>query len=247
MSKKCYANYRPADPECVNCDYAAYCRESAENDRNGDPGARRADVEIDVLAALEKFADLPAVCDDGNGGCRYSYLVLLEAVRFLSSLSKPAFQLFNARVLHPEWKKRELAKMLHFTTRHLDRLQNEIKIKMENIDTSFVVLIGPLTDLANLAGIAFEAYADAEEKLSSLGVEVRNPADYVPYFGADPEQLHLLQCACIPKAGACVTLANWNTSPFAREEIELARKNGIPCLSISQAAKAGTLGEILRK
>ena len=229
---QCYGTFTDRE-ECRACEIAQYCREFAENDRKGDLGMRKSQASLESVAALERFAQLPAVYQDPGGKIGFAFHAIAQYLRWITSLSATALKVLRLKMKHPEWQAEQFARASGITVRTVRAKEKEMKDKMTPLE--FLVFIsGPMTGLDDFNRAAFY---DAEEKLNNLDFEVINPASLafiIPEYA--PHQMFVdTTCALVKHCAAVVRLPGWENSKGAMMELETAAIHGVPIFDLEQA------------
>ena len=222
----CYGNF--SDNEvCCTCDISEYCTAFQKNDLKGALGEKRSDAELESVAALERFAELPAVYQEPGGGIGYAFHALGQFISFLVTLSPAALRLLRLKIKHPEWRAAQFARAAGITLRTLRNKEKEITNKMTTPIHFLVFIAGPMTGFPDWNRAAFY---EAEEVLTSADIESINPASLafiIPEY-APHEMFVDTTCALVKHCQAVVRLPGWETSEGAKLEMAAAVRNGVP-------------------
>ena len=224
----CYGSFSQAE-ECRSCDIRGYCESFRKNDLQGALGEKRSDAELESVAALERFADLPAVYQEPGGGIGYAFHALGQFISFLITLSPAALRLLKLKIKHPEWRAAQFARAAGITLRTLRNKEKEITLKMTTPIHFLVFIAGPMTGFPDWNRAAFY---EAEEVLTSADIESINPASLafiIPEY-APHEMFVDTTCALVKHCQAVVRLPGWDTSKGAKQEMAAAVRNGVPII-----------------
>lgn len=221
----CYGTHSGRE-ECRECELKTYCREFAENDRKGDLGLKKSDAPIESVAALERFAQLPAVYEEPGGGVGYAFHALAQYLRWITTLSAGALKVLRCKIRHPDWQAEQLARATGMTARSIRNKEKEMTDNMTPLH--FLVFIaGPMTGHPDWNRAAFY---EAEEVLTSADIEAINPAGLafiIPEY-APHEMFVDTTCAMVKHCAAVVRLPGWENSAGAKREMAAAVKHGVP-------------------
>lgn len=238
----CYGTHSGRE-ECRECELKNYCREFTENDRKGDLGLKKSDAPIESVAALERFAQLPAVYEEPGGGVGYAFHALAQYLRWITTLSAGALKVLRCKIRHPDWQAEQLARATGMTARSVRNKEKEMTDNMT--PTKFLVFIcGPMTGIPDWNHPAFY---DAEERLTALDIETINPAGLsfiIPSYA--PHAMFVnTTCAMVRHCAAVVRLPGWENSRGAHQELETAVRYGVPIFDLEDAL-AGALEKYRR-
>jgi hypothetical protein len=240
----CYGSFSQTE-ECRSCDIRNYCESFRKNDLQGALGEKRSDAELESVAALERFADLPAVYQEPGGGIGYAFHALGQFISFLVTLSPAALRLLKLKIKHPEWRAAQFARAAGITLRTLRNKEKEITLKMTTPIHFLVFIAGPMTGFPDWNRAAFY---DAEERLSSWDIEAINPAGLafiIPEY-APHEMFVDTTCALVKHCQAVVRLPGWENSTGVKRELAAAVKHGVPVFDLADPQLQQKL-EALRK
>lgn len=222
----CYGSFSQAE-ECRICDIRAYCESFRKNDLQGALGEKRSDAELESVAALERFAEVPAVYQEPGGGIGYAFHALGQFISFLVTLSPAALRLLKLKIKHPEWRAAQFARAMGITARTIRAKEKELNEKMTTPLHFLVFIAGPMTGLPDWNRAAFY---EAEEVLTSADIESINPSSLafiIPEYA--PHQMFVdTTCALVKHCQAVVRLPGWETSKGAKLEMAAAVRNGVP-------------------
>ena len=227
MKFSCYGAFSAVRPECSSCEVQRYCADFQKNDRRGALGEKQSDAELESVAALERFADLPAVYQEPGGGIGYAFHAVAQYLRYLTGLSQQGLRLLRFRIRHPEWKAEQFARAMGITARTIRAKEKELNEKMTTPLHFLVFIAGPMTGLPDWNRAAFY---EAEEVLTSADIESINPASLafiIPEY-APHEMFVDTTCALVKHCQAVVRLPGWETSKGAKLEMAAAVRNGVP-------------------
>ena len=244
MTFSCYGTFSDRE-ECRICEVQSYCIDFQKNDRKGALGEKQSDAELESVAALERFADLPAVYQEPGGGIGYAFHVLGQFCRFLVSLSPAALKLLRLKIRHPEWRSAQFARAMGITARTIRAKEKELNEKMTTPLHFLVFIAGPMTGFPDWNRAAFY---DAEERLSSWDIEAINPAGLafiIPEY-APHEMFVDTTCALVKHCQAVVRLPGWENSTGVKRELAAAVKHGVPVFDLDNPKLQQKL-EALRK
>ena len=240
----CYGNF--SDNEvCCTCDISEYCTAFQKNDLKGALGEKRSDAELESVAALERFAELPAVYQEPGGGIGYAFHALGQFISFLVTLSPAALRLLRLKIKHPEWRAAQFARAAGITLRTLRNKEKEITNKMTTPIHFLVFIAGPMTGFPDWNRAAFY---EAEEVLTSADIESINPASLafiIPEY-APHEMFVDTTCALVKHCQAVVRLPGWENSTGVKRELAAAVKHGVPVFDLADPQLQQKL-EALRK
>ena len=245
MTFSCYGTYSAVRPECNSCEVQRYCADFQKNDLQGALGEKQSDAELESVAALERFADLPAVYQEPGGGIGYAFHALGQFISFLVTLSPAALRLLKMKIKHPEWRAAQFARAAGVTLRTIRAKEKELNEKMTTPLHFLVFIAGPMTGLPDWNRAAFY---DAEERLTFWNIEVINPAGLafiIPEY-APPEMFVDTTCALVKHCQALVRLSGWENSTGVKRELAAAVKHGVPVFDLADPQLQQKL-EALRK
>ena len=222
----CYGSFSQTE-ECRNCDIREYCESFRKNDLQGALGEKRSDAELESVAALERFADLPVVYQEPGGGIGYAFYAVAQYLRYLTGLSQQGLRLLRFRIRHPEWKAEQFARAMGITARTIRAKEKELNEKMTTPIHFLVFIAGPMTGLPDWNRAAFY---EAEEVLTGADIESINPASLafiIPEY-ASHEMFVDTTCALVKHCQAVVRLPGWENSTGVKRELAAAVKHGVP-------------------
>ncbi len=247
----CYGMYSRRKPECRKCGVRRYCTEARTPEG---AGKYRERTRIEVAAALEGFATLPAVCETPSGRSLRSWNALSKILVFLTSLHPTTLEILKLKLRNPQWRSAEIARAVGIRPRSAEKEiaarpplagmfhpveeRKSFTMPAGSISrASHVYLAGPMTGLPECN---FPAFSEAEELVAArFHCNVINPA-YLSYLiGEGRTHAHYLEVALaiVRTSDFLVMLPGWENSAGARTERATAEALGIPAAELAEVLK----------